>query len=142
MSDVNCLTISGRVTKDAELKYTKAGNPIARFCVAHNWKGKVGDEYQDKSNFFECELFGNQAEKLAQYLTKGATVIVAGKHRYNQKDDGTRYWCVAVDQISFYSTSSAKREVDEVCARQPAPSKTRPVGVGEAYDDDLGEAPF
>ena len=74
MIDINCFTVSGRVVKDAELKYTKAGNPIARFCVAHNWRGKDGENYTDKSNFFECEVFGQQAEKLAQYLVKGPSV--------------------------------------------------------------------
>ena len=43
MSDINCVTLTGRLTRDAELKYTQNGGAIVRFSMAVNRSKRNAD---------------------------------------------------------------------------------------------------
>jgi hypothetical protein len=43
--DINSVTIVGRLTKDAELKYTNSGTAISNLSIAVNRSKKVGDAF-------------------------------------------------------------------------------------------------
>jgi single-strand DNA-binding protein len=79
MSDVNNVTLIGRLTRDAELRYTSSGKPVSKFSLAVNEKRKVGDGWEDTASFIEIVLWGQLGETLKQYLTKGKQVAVIGK---------------------------------------------------------------
>jgi len=76
MSDTNILTVSGNLTRDAELKHTNSGKPVLNFSIANNTR--FGN--YEQTSFFDCCIFGEWAEKLAPHLTKGKAVIAAGQH--------------------------------------------------------------
>ena len=69
----------GRLTKDAEVKYTPDGMAIASLSLAINrsTKGKDGQWY-DEANYFDVKVFGKQADNLKPYLTKGKQIGVDG----------------------------------------------------------------
>ncbi len=79
MADINRVVLVGRLTKDAELKYTGGGMAICEFSVAVNSSRKQGDEWVDEANFFDVTLFGRQGEAVQRYLTKGQQVGVDGR---------------------------------------------------------------
>lgn len=66
-------TVCGNLGRDAELRDTRAGSVLS-FSVASS-QGKRGEE---TTTWVRCSLFGKRAEALAQYLTKGTRVAVAG----------------------------------------------------------------
>ena len=68
------LTAAGRLTKDADLRYTPSGTAIANFTVATD----VGFGDKKHAVFIGCSLFGKRAEALAEYLLKGSSVTVSG----------------------------------------------------------------
>lgn len=83
----------GRLTKDAELKYTPgAGTPVSTFTLAvDNYNAK---EKKNDADFIPIVLWGKSAENLAQYLVKGTQVAVAGRistRSYDAKDGTKRY---------------------------------------------------
>lgn len=83
----------GRLTKDAELKYTPgAGTPVSTFTLAvDNYNAK---EKKNDADFIPIVLWGKSAESLAQYLVKGTQVAVAGRistRSYDAKDGTKRY---------------------------------------------------
>ena len=87
--DVNHVVLIGRLTRDAELKYTANGSAISKFSVAVNRSRKMGDSWQEEAHFFDVALWGNRAEKLNQYLTKGKQIGVQGELRQNRwEQDG------------------------------------------------------
>lgn len=47
MADINRVVLVGRLTRDAELKYTNGGMAICEFAVAVNTRHKQGDEWID-----------------------------------------------------------------------------------------------
>ncbi|MDC7225643.1 MAG: single-stranded DNA-binding protein [Spirochaetales bacterium] len=78
MEDVNYVIIIGRLTRDAELKYTNSGLAVSSFSLAVNRRKRSGDNWEDEVSFFDLALFGKRAESLNQYLTKGQQVAVEG----------------------------------------------------------------
>jgi single-strand DNA-binding protein len=81
MADLNCVTIIGRLTKDAELKYTTAGTALCKFSIAVNRRQKTDDTWKDEASFFEVSLWGKQGEALGKYLLKGKQVGIEGELR-------------------------------------------------------------
>jgi single-strand DNA-binding protein len=89
MADVNLVVLVGRLTRDAEIKYTPGGMPICRFSLAINRRKKEGEEWKDEANFFDIVLFGRQGESINQYLTKGKQVAIQGELRQDRwEQDG------------------------------------------------------
>jgi single-strand DNA-binding protein len=78
MEDVNYVVIIGRLTRDAELKYTNSGLAVSSFSLAVNRRKRSGDTWEEEASFFDLALFGKRAEGLNQYLTKGQQVAVEG----------------------------------------------------------------
>lgn len=78
MTDLNSVSLGGRITKDAAAEQTKSGLDIVRFSIAVNRNVKDGDKWTTKPVFIELALFGNYAVSMAKYLTKGTYVTVDG----------------------------------------------------------------
>ncbi len=89
MADVNVVVLVGRLTRDAELKYTNSGMAVCKFSIAINTRKKQGDQWVDEPNFFDVVFWGKGGEAVNQYLTKGKQVAVEGELRQNRwEQDG------------------------------------------------------
>ena len=89
MADLNHVVLIGRLTRDAELKYTSGGQAVCKFSIAVNRRRKAGDQWVDEANFFDIVLWGRQGESLNQYLVKGKLVGVDGELRQDRwEQDG------------------------------------------------------
>jgi len=89
MADINHVVLVGRLTRDAELKYTAGGQAVCKFSVAVNRRRKNGDQWEDEANYFDVVLWGRQGESLNQYLIKGKSVGVEGELRQDRwQQDG------------------------------------------------------
>lgn len=105
---INNVTVSGNLTRDAELRHTNSGFSVLGFGVAVNdrMKNQQTGEWEDRPNFIDCTLFGTRAEKLAGFLTKGVKVVVNGKLRQTRwEKDGQKHSKieVVVDDVEFMS---------------------------------------
>ena len=90
--DLNHVCIIGRLTRDAEIKYTQSGMAVSRFSIAVNRRIKNGDKWEDDANFFDIVLWNKQAQSLNQYLLKGKMIAVEGELSQTrwQQDDQNR----------------------------------------------------
>jgi single-strand DNA-binding protein len=89
MADLNHVVLIGRLTRDAELKYTSGGQAVCKFSIALNRRRKNGDQWEDEANFFDIVLWGRQGEALNQYLLKGKMVGIEGELRQDRwQQDG------------------------------------------------------
>lgn len=79
---MNQTIVVGNLTSNTELRFTPSGGAVVNFTVAVNYK----QNGEDKTDFFNCVAFGDQAENLAE-LEKGTRVIVAGKNEIQQWKD-------------------------------------------------------
>lgn len=79
MADINHVVLVGRLTRDAQLKYSNSGLAITEFSLAVNAQRKQGDQWVDEANFFDVTVFGRQGEAIQRYLVKGKQVGVDGR---------------------------------------------------------------
>ena len=101
---INIVSISGNLTRDAELRTTSGGMPVLQFAVAVNERRKVGDSWEDYANFIDCTMFGKRAQAVAEYLAKGTKVAVQGKLHWSQWERNGEKRSrveVVVDEIEF-----------------------------------------
>lgn len=92
MKDINSVSLSGRLTRDGELKFTAGGFAILNFSLASNYSKKSGDTWEEQANFFDCVILGSRSEKLQQYLLKGTQVFVSGELRQDRwEKDGQKH---------------------------------------------------
>src|SRR5690625_2641356 len=131
---MNVFTFTGRLGRDAEVRYTSGGTTVCSFAVAND----VGFGDRKRTQWIDCALFGKRAEgELPQYLVKGAQVAVTGEvtlHTF-EKRDGTQGASLQVrvndvDLIGGRGDSGAQNAI-QAPQRQP-----EPVGGGD-FDDDL-----
>jgi single-strand DNA-binding protein len=81
MSDLNRVTLSGRITKDCELRYTPSGTAVTDLSVCSNRyrKAKSSGETNEEPCFVDCVVWGSMAEGLAKFLKKGRYVVLDGR---------------------------------------------------------------
>ena len=106
---MNRTIITGNLTRDIELKYTQGGMAIAELGVAVNERVRRGEQWEDEANFFDCVIFGRQAETASEYLAKGSKVGIDGRLRQDrwEKDGQKRSKVVIfVDRLEFLSPKS------------------------------------
>lgn len=90
------ITIAGRLGKNSETRRTQDGKPVTSFSVA------VDDGYgqNKKTAWFDCSIWGDRGEKLAQYLTKGTAVAVSGELG-TREYEGRTYLTVRVNDVTM-----------------------------------------
>ncbi len=84
MASLNQLTMLGNLTRDPETKYLASGTCVAEFGIAVNERVKKGNDWVDEPCFIDVTLFGKQAEVAGEYLSKGASVLITGRLKYEQ----------------------------------------------------------
>jgi single-strand DNA-binding protein len=114
------ITIAGNLVDDPELRFTPAGQPVARFRVASTprFKDNQTGEWKDgDSLFLTCNVWRQAAENVAESLTRGMRVIVSGRLRqrsYETKEGEKRtVYEVEVDDVGP-SLRNASAKVNRV----------------------------
>ena len=77
----NTTTLSGNLTRDPEIRYTREGQANATFGLAVNrrWQPRGSDEWEESTSFFDIVCWRELAENVALSLVKGSRVIVSGR---------------------------------------------------------------
>jgi len=101
---MNKFIFSGNIGKDAETRQINDKDSVTSFNVA------VTEKYKDKETtiWVRCDKWN--AGKLADYLKKGAKVLVEGKI-LEREHEGKKYWSVNVEHLELFST--VKKESQE-----------------------------
>jgi single-strand DNA-binding protein len=103
---LNKAIIIGNLTRDPELRSLPSGIQVASLSVATNrvWKNKDGAK-QESTDYHNVVVFGRQAETTAQYLKKGASVLVEGRIQTRSWDanDGQKKYRteIVADRVQF-----------------------------------------
>jgi len=84
MANLNHVVLIGRLTRDAELKYTNTGSAVSKFSLAVNRRRRSGDQWVEEANYFDIVLWGKAAEVLSQYLVKGKEIALEGELHQNR----------------------------------------------------------
>lgn len=152
---VNHVNLIGNLTRDAALQNTNNGTPVMNFTLAFSEQARQQDgTYKSIPQYVDCVMFGNRAEKVAQYFKKGVKIGIDGSLRYHNWDD--HFYDASGNEIQVFTRNgqpkSAKRNqlqvvVDEFefCSTRGNNDgenggnhqQTAPAPHANAYDDDV-----
>ena len=141
MSDINCVTLTGRLGQDPEMRYTPAGKATASVSLA------VSGFSRDKTDWIRIQCWEKTAEILNQYCKKGDQIGVTGRlsvRTYEAQDGSKR----TVTEVVVSSLTLLGGKKDSAPRQQEAPQRQSPTPV-QGWDsgypgDDLSvdEIPF
>lgn len=121
---INRVTIAGNLTRDAKVRQSQSGMAVLSLGVAVNdrIKNNQTGQWEDRANFVDCTMFGQRAQSIAQYLTRGTKVCIDGKLRYSSWErDGQKHSKleVIVDDIDFMSQRQGGQQPQRQQYQQP-----------------------
>lgn len=102
---MNNFQITGRLTKDPDVRYTAEGKIVTKFRLAENFYNKKAG--QQDAQFHNFVAFGKTAEIIGNTLSKGRKIHVSGiiKNNSYMKDDERRYFTEIVVREFEYCDS-------------------------------------
>ena len=122
MSDIKLVTInkvmlSGRLTRDPELRYTPSGVAVMTFSLALNrrYKDQSG-EWKEEVSFVNVVAWQKQAELASEYLKKGSAVFVEGRlqSRSWETSEGQKRSVLEVRAERLQFLDRVKKEEEEL----------------------------
>lgn len=125
---LNNVVLVGRMTRDAELRYTPSNVAVATFTLAVNrtFKNENGEREAD---FINCVMWRQQAENLANWAKKGALIGITGRIQTRSYDNqqGQRVYVTEVVAEQFYLLESKGQgnQGQQRKAQQQAPDFSR-----------------
>ena len=106
---INNVVLVGRMTRDAELRYTPSNQAVATFTLAvnRNFKNQNGEREAD---FINCVMWRQQAENIANWTQKGMLVGITGRiqTRNYENQQGQRVYVTEVVGETFQVMESRK----------------------------------
>lgn len=135
---MNVVCLTGRLTRDPEIRYTNSGLSIARFTIAVDRDFKRDGE--QTADFPNIECFGKTAEFIEKYFTRGKRIEISGRIQTGSytKEDGAKVYTtdVVADRVRF---GESKGSGSAQPASKPAadPTGNDFVQVPDGLDEEL-----
>jgi single-strand DNA-binding protein len=124
MTTASATTITGNLTRDPEIRYTREGQATTTLGVAVNrrWQNRETGEWDEATSFFDVVTWRELAENVALSLTKGMRVVVSGRleQRSWETEEGDRRFKVGIvaDEVGA-SLRFATAEVHRIERQRP-----------------------
>ena len=138
---MNKVLLTGRLTRDPELRSLASGSSVATFVVATNEFRGNGKE---RAEYHNVVVWDRLAQVCGQYLGKGQQVAIEGRLQTRQWDDdrGTRHWktegvATSVEMLS----GRRKRDYEAESLASQAAGDAEGLTVPESQETDTDEAP-
>jgi single-strand DNA-binding protein len=131
---MNLIVLKGRLIADPEVKNVGVKQTtVCEFCIAVDRRFE-----KDKTDFINCQAWGNTGEFIGKYFSKGKEIALVGELHIDkfEKDGENRYLTrVKVDNVEFCGSKNDNNNNSEKPNSSPAPA-----GFEEIDDDE--DLPF
>lgn len=151
---MNKVILCGNLGEDAELKYTKGGQAVARIrlCTNKKWTDKDGQK-QERTEWHSCNWWGKGAEAVAKFMLKGHKVLITGElqtRSWDDKEGNKRY----STEVNVHEVELLTPKPKDGNARQPQQQNRNERSFGgprnqpkqdeyqETYDSSDDDLPF
>ena len=128
---MNKVELTGRISKDLELRYTQSQNAVLSFSIAVN--KRINGE--NSADFINCVAWNTTAEFINKYFKKGQAIAIVGRlqnRNYEDSNKQKRYVTeVIVEEVEF-----SGNKVEE------KPEEKAPDGMYENYNYSNDGLPF
>jgi single-strand DNA-binding protein len=104
----NHISVTGNLTREPEIRYTREGQATVQLGIAVNrrWQDRETHEWEEATSFFDVVCWRDLAEHVAMSLVKGARVMVSGR----------------IEQRSWENELGERRTKVEIVADEVGPS--------------------
>lgn len=113
---MNKVLLTGRLTKNPELKYTTSNVAVNQFSLAVNRNFKNAEGVYE-ADFINCVAYRKSAELIAEWTKKGDLLGIEGRMQtrsYDDKEGNKRYATeVIVDNVEFLATGKKEEPKEE-----------------------------
>lgn len=119
MASLNKVILIGNLTRDAEIRFTPNGTPVANFGLAINrkWTNKQGEKVEGV-DYVNIVVWGRLAELCGEYISKGSPVAIDGRlqSRSWEAEDGSKRSTIEVvaENVQFLGRKSERGDGDFV----------------------------
>lgn len=132
-----------RLGRDAEVRFTNDGTPVASLSLAFSY-GKKGQDGKRPTQWVDGSLWGARAEALAPYLTKGAMVVAylddVHIETYQGRNGEGHKLAGRVTDLELVPTG--QREESAAPQRQASAPRPAPAPASSGFDDMDDDIPF
>ena len=122
------MILTGRLTRDPEVRYSDNGHTVARFAIAVDRRFKK--ENEQTADFINTVAFGKTAEFIEKYFYRGSKIVIEGRIQtgsYTNKESQKVYTTdVVVEQVEFGESKNHDSAANEA---RPAPSSA----IGDGF---------
>ena len=141
---MNKVILTGRLTRNPELRYTANNKAVCDFTIATN--RPVVRDGERVADFINCRVWGKTAENLVKYQTKGNLIAVIGRmqvENYTDKDGKNRnYTYVLVEDLEYLE----RKKEDTQEAKQEEKNEFEDFNINtevqQQFDYDSSDLPF
>ena len=114
---INYIVISGRLTRDVELKFTPSGTPVAKLSLAFDRSYQKNGEWEKETSYLDAVVWDKRGEQCAEYLRKGSPVIIEGyvkTRTYQDKNNNNRKITeIIANKVSFLEKTVEDKPEDK-----------------------------
>jgi single-strand DNA-binding protein len=152
MAGLNKVMLIGNAGKDAELRYMASGTPQSKFSLAVNnrRRNQTTNEWEDQTEWFNILIWGDQAERVSQYITKGKQLYIEGRlqTRSWDGDDGQKHYMTEVVANTIQLLGSRAGDGGQGGGGgnddwgSSAPARPRAGGYSRGGDVEVDDLPF
>lgn len=139
---MNKVILMGRLTRDPEVRYSQAAEPmaIARYTLAVDRKRKSGGEGEQGADFISCVAFGKNGEFADMYLHKGIKIAITGRIQtgsYTNRDGVKVYTTDVVVEEQEFAESKKSQESGDYQSPEPTTGTDGFMNIPDGIDEEL-----
>lgn len=130
---MNKVILTGRLTKNPELRYTANNKPVCEFTIATN--RPINRDGEKKADFINCIIWNNQAENLNKYMSKGSLIAISGELRTETYEvEGNKKYKTYVlgNNIEFLENKNAQKNENIVQNEPTQIDGAKEMGIEES----------
>ncbi len=135
MSDINTVTLTGRLVRDPELRSTNSGTSVANTALAVE---RFRKDQENDVSFVDLTIWGNFAELVAKKARKGDSVTIEGRlnqEKWQTTEGENRSKLVVV--VNSLVGECMFRKADGSDTPAAAEPQDVPAATPAASDDDI-----
>jgi len=135
---INYVVLSGRLTRDVDLRFIPNGTPVAKLSLAFDRNYQKDGEWQQETSYIDVVVWSKRGEQCAEYLQKGSPVLIEGyikTRSYQDKDKNNRKVTeIIASKVNFLEKKPYSSEDDsETTEDSSNTNKSKP----DIIDDDV-----
>lgn len=132
---MNSVQLTGRFTRDPEIRYANSGSTTARFTIACDRRFK--QEGGPTADFISCVAFGKTAEFIEKYFFRGMKIELCGRIQTGsyQNQEGQKVYTtdVIAETVGFAESKAAGSSAGADAAQPAGGGHTPPPAPGEDF---------